>query len=87
VPVAELKASSASGELNSSVFDSLISDDPIDDLRSWLSDLKGTRDRREPGRWDTLCSRCLADYGLDPYYTKSGNFVRTCSTGFVDWAR
>jgi hypothetical protein len=66
VPVAELKARSASGELNSSFFDSLISDDPIDDLLSWLSDPKGTRDRWEPSRWDTLCSRCLADYGFDP---------------------
>jgi hypothetical protein len=66
VPVAELKAKSASGELNSSFFDSLISDDPIDDLLSWLSDPKGTRERWEPGRWDTLCSRCLADYGFDP---------------------
>jgi hypothetical protein len=66
VPVEELRARSAAGGLNSSFFDSLISDDPIDDLLSWLSDPKGTRDRWEPGRWDTLCSRCLADYGFDP---------------------
>jgi hypothetical protein len=66
VPVAELRAKSVAGGVNSSFFDSLISDDPIDDLLSWLSDPKGTRDRWEPGRWDTLCSRCLADYGFDP---------------------
>jgi len=68
VPLAELKARSAAGELNSSFFDSLISDDPIDDLLSWLSDPIGTRNRWEPGRWETLCSRCLADYGFDPVH-------------------
>ena len=66
VPVAELQAKSASGELNSSYFDSLVSDDPVDDLLSWLADPEGTRDRWEPGRWETLCSRCIADYGFDP---------------------
>jgi hypothetical protein len=65
VPIAELKAKSAAGDLNSSFFDSLISDDPIDDLLSWLSDPKGTRDRWEPGRWETLCSRCRKDYDFD----------------------
>lgn len=66
MPVAELKARSAAGELNSSFFDSLISDDPIDDLLSWMSDPKGTRDRWEPSRWETLCSRCRKDYDFDP---------------------
>ena len=66
VPLAELEARSAAGDLNSGFFDSLISDDPVDDLLSWLSEPKGTRDRWEPGRWETLCSRCLADYGFDP---------------------
>ena len=65
VPLAELKAGSAAGQLNSGFFDSLISDDPIDDLLSWLSDPNGTRNRWESGRWETLCSRCLADYGFD----------------------
>ena len=37
-PLSELKAKSAAGELNSGFFDSLISDDPIDDLLCWLSD-------------------------------------------------
>ena len=54
------------GELNSSYFDSLVSDDLVDDLLSWLADPKGTRDRWEPGRWEILCSRCIADYGFDP---------------------
>ncbi len=66
VPVAELQSKSASGELNSTYFDSLISDDLVDDLLSWLSDPKGTMDRWEASRWETLCSRCIADYGFDP---------------------
>ena len=66
VPVAELRAKSSAGELNSLHFDSLVSDDLLDDLLTWLSDPKGTRDRWEPGRWETLCSRCRADYGFDP---------------------
>ncbi|HEV3255328.1 MAG TPA: BREX-1 system phosphatase PglZ type B [Gemmataceae bacterium] len=65
IPVAELQAKSAGGELNSTYFDSLVSD-TVDDLLSWLSDPKGTRDRWEPNRWETLCSRCIADYGFDP---------------------
>ncbi len=66
VPVDELRAKAASGELNSTYFDLLVSDDPVDDLLTWLSDPKGTRDRWEPNRWETLCSRCIADYGFDP---------------------
>ncbi len=65
-PVVELRAKSANGELNSGYFDLLVSDDPVDDLLTWLSDPKGTRDRWEPNRWETLCSRCIADYGFDP---------------------
>ena len=66
VPVAELQAKAASGELNSTYFDSLVSDDLVDDLLSWLADPKGTRDRWESNRWEILCSRCIADYGFDP---------------------
>lgn len=66
VPVEELRKKAASGELNSTYFDLLISDDPIDDLLTWLSDPKGTRDRWEPNRWETMCSRCITDYGFDP---------------------
>ena len=43
VPVAELRGKAGSGELNSTYFDSLISDDPVDDLLSWLSDPRGTK--------------------------------------------
>lgn len=64
--IEELRAKAASGELNSTYFDLLISDDPVDDLLTWLSDPKGTRDRWEPNRWETLASRCIADYGFDP---------------------
>ena len=47
-------------------FDALISTDLVDDLLTWLSDPQGTRARWEANRWDTLCSRCLTDYGFDP---------------------
>jgi hypothetical protein len=66
--VADLQVKSAAGELNSTYFDSLIVPDPADDLLSWLADPKGTRGRWEPGRWETLCSRCVADYGFDPVH-------------------
>jgi len=65
-PLADLQTKSAAGELNGHYFDSLVSDDLVDDLLSWLSHPKETRNRWEPGRWETLCSRCLADYGFDP---------------------
>jgi hypothetical protein len=65
VPIADLQAKSAAGELASPYFDSLISDDFVDDLLSWLSDPKGTRGRWDASRWETLCSRCQADYGFD----------------------
>jgi hypothetical protein len=66
VSVADLQTKSAVGELNSAYFDALISDDPIEDLLAWLSDPKGSRDRWEANRWETLCSRCIADYAFDP---------------------
>ncbi len=65
-PLADLQAKSANGELNGNYFDSLVSDDLVDDLLSWMSAPKPTRDQWEPGRWETLCGRCLADYGFDP---------------------
>lgn len=65
-PLADLQAKSAAGELNGNYFDSLVSDDLVDDLLSWLSQPKETRAKWESGRWETLCSRCLADYGFDP---------------------
>ena len=43
------------GELNSTYFDSLVSDDLVDDLLSWLADPKGSRDRWETNRWEILC--------------------------------
>ncbi len=65
-PIDDLKTRSAAGELNSHFFDSLVSDDLVDDLLSWLSHPKEARARWETGRWETLCSRCLPDYGFDP---------------------
>ncbi len=61
-----LHAKSAAGELNANYFDSLVSDDLVDDLLSWMSQPKETRDKWEPGRWETLCSRCMSDYAFDP---------------------
>jgi hypothetical protein len=65
-PIADLQAKSAAGELNCTYFDSLVSDDLVDDLLSWMSQPKETRAKWESGRWETLCSRCIADYGFDP---------------------
>jgi hypothetical protein len=65
-PLADLVVKSAAGELNGNYFDSLVSDDLVDDLLSWMSHPKEARSRWEPGRWETLCSRCQADYGFDP---------------------
>ena len=65
-PLADLQAKSAAGELNGNYFDSLVSDDLVDDLLSWLSHPKETQSKWEAGRWETLCSRCIADYGFDP---------------------
>ena len=65
-PLTDLQAKSAAGELNGNYFDSLVSDDLVDDLLSWMSNPKEARSRWESGRWETLCSRCLADYGFDP---------------------
>ena len=65
-PLADLQAKSAAGELNGNYFDSLVSDDLVDDLLSWMSQPKETPGKWEPGRWETLCSRCIADYSFDP---------------------
>jgi len=65
-PVADLQSKSAAGELNCTYFDSLVSDDLVDDLLSWMSQPREARSRWEQGRWETLCSRCIADYGFDP---------------------
>jgi hypothetical protein len=72
-PLADLQAKSAAGELNGHYFDSLVSDDLVDDLLSWMSHPKQARGYWEPGRWETLCSRCLADYGFDP--SRDGELV------------
>ncbi len=65
-PLVDLQAKSAAGELNGNYFDSLVSDDLVDDLLSWMSQSKEARSQWESGRWETLCSRCIADYGFDP---------------------
>jgi len=64
--VAELRAKVASGPLDSADFDGFISDDPVDDLLTWLSEPKGTKERWDSSRWETLCSRCKKEYGFDP---------------------
>lgn len=65
-PITDLQTKSAAGELNCNYFDSLVSDDLVDDLLSWMSQPKETRAKWESGRWETLCSRCIVDYGFDP---------------------
>ena len=64
--MADLQAKSVSGELNSNYFDLLVSDDPVDDLLTWLADPEGARKRWESDRWEALCSDCLKNYGFDP---------------------
>lgn len=66
VSVAELQTRSAGGELNSAFFHQLISDDPVDDLLTWLSDPEGARKRWDSDRWETLCSDAQKNYGFDP---------------------
>jgi hypothetical protein len=66
VPVIDLRAKAIHGPLEHEDFDALISDDPVDDLLTWLSDPKGALERWETSQWDTLCSRCRSDYGFDP---------------------
>jgi hypothetical protein len=73
VPVVDLRAKATLGPLESEDFDALISDDPVDDLLTWLSDPKGAQERWETSQWDTLCSRCKSDYGFDP--VKDGELV------------
>jgi hypothetical protein len=68
VPVVDLQAKSASGELNSNYFHLLISDDPVDDLLTWLADPEGSRKRWESDRWEALCGDCLKNYGFDPIH-------------------
>jgi hypothetical protein len=68
VPLADLQARSVIRPLDSSDFDALLVDDPVDDLLTWISDPKGFRSRwqAEPGRWESLQSRCKSQYGFDP---------------------
>jgi hypothetical protein len=73
VPVVDLRAKATHSPLESEDFDALISDDPVDDLLTWLSDPKGAQERWDASQWDTLCSRCKSDYGFDP--VKDGELV------------
>ena len=66
VAVADLQAKSAGGELNSHFFHLLISDDPVDDVLTWLADPEGSKDRWDANRWETLCSRLLDELRLRP---------------------
>ncbi len=73
VSVADLQAKAATGELNSTFFQLLISNDPVDDLLTWLSDPAGTKKHWENDRWETMCSDCLKNYGFDA--TRDGPLV------------
>jgi len=66
VTVAELQTKGASGELNGNYFHLLISDDPVDDLLSWLADPVGVRKRWENDRWEAMCGDAVKNYGFDP---------------------
>ena len=66
VPLEDLRAKSAAGELNGNYFDSLVSEDLLDDLLLWLSQPREMRNTWDLDRWETLCKRCSVDYGFDP---------------------
>ena len=66
VPVADLQTQSAAGELNSQFFNLLISDDPVDDLLTWLADPQATRQRWDADRWEAMCGDSVKNYGFDP---------------------
>ena len=61
VPVADLQSKAVSGELNGDYFDSLVSDDLVDDLFSWLS--------RPEGHARAVGARPLGD-ALQPCYQR-----------------
>ena len=65
-PVSDLQHKSAAGELNGNYFDSLVINDVVDDLLSWMSDPKGTRNSWDAGRWEALCNQCTTNYGFNP---------------------
>lgn len=65
-PVADLQHKSAAGELNGNYFDSLVINDVVDDLLSWMSDPKGTRNSWDAGRWEALCNQCTTNYSFNP---------------------
>lgn len=75
VPVADLAAKSAVVPLDAHDFDALVVDDLVDDLLTWIADPVRVlaRWQAEPGRWETLRSRCKGDYGFDP--EKDGELV------------
>ncbi|HUY33122.1 MAG TPA: BREX-1 system phosphatase PglZ type B [Pirellulales bacterium] len=66
VPVADLQAQCANAELNSQFFNLLISDDPVDDLLTWLADPQATRERWDTDRWEAMCGDSVKNYGFDP---------------------
>ena len=52
--------------LGAADFDGLLSDDPVKDLLSWLSDSRVARAGWDAARRDAFASRCQADFDFDP---------------------
>ncbi len=52
--------------LEAADFDGLLSDDPVKDLLSWLSDSRAARAGWDTARRDAFASRCRADFDFDP---------------------
>ena len=63
----------AGRRLDAGAFDRLFSDDSVRDVLSWLDDAPGVQERWGTDRWSAFCSRCRADFGLDP--AKDGPMV------------
>ncbi|MFN7769850.1 MAG: BREX-1 system phosphatase PglZ type B [Planctomycetaceae bacterium] len=66
VPLSSLLAKSNAGELNASFFDSLVTQDPVDDLLLWMSQSANGAAAGGSPAWEALCSRCVANLGFDP---------------------
>jgi hypothetical protein len=65
IPLAELTEKSKQGPLDSDYFDQFVTDDPVDDLLTWLSKPKETQESWNADRWEMLRGKCKTDYDFD----------------------
>ncbi len=70
--------------LDASRFRTLITDDPVRDLLTWLSRPEETQGDWSPERWTTFCEICEDEYGFDP--EKDGPLHAAKLLGFKEGA-